>query len=289
MGTDRWLLDEGGLVVLRCGLWRYNAIGLVSEGAACAIDPGITPEEIGALRTRLTRDGATVTHVVLTHAHHDHIRGWQAFPGAVVSMPRIGADKSADARARILAGKAQVDRKLGLDDADFRYPEVDVAFDDRAQFELGALTVETRFLAGHSNCTSVVVVPELRTLFSADYLVHPGLPYCRFEAAPFEAAHRTLRAWALAEGIERIVPAHESVLEGQAAILAAIDAELEYFAVLRADIARRLAAGEDETHLTRAAAAMLGARRGVDLGPRAIQDLDNARRVLAEERARREG
>jgi glyoxylase-like metal-dependent hydrolase (beta-lactamase superfamily II) len=70
-----WLIDDGTLAVLRCGLWRYNAIGLMSEGVACAIDPGITPTETAALRTRLEVGDTRVTHVVLTHAHHDHIRG----------------------------------------------------------------------------------------------------------------------------------------------------------------------------------------------------------------------
>jgi glyoxylase-like metal-dependent hydrolase (beta-lactamase superfamily II) len=283
----RWLIDDGTLAVLRCGLWRYNAIGLVSEGVACAIDPGITPGEVATLRARLVRGGARVTHVVLTHAHHDHIRGWQAFPGATVVMPRIGADKEPDRRARILAGKQQVDVRLGVDDPDFVYPVVDVRVDERYAFALGALTVEVRSLPGHSNCTSVVLVPESKTLFSADYLVHPGLPYCRFEAAPFEAAHRRMRAWVLAGEVERIVPAHEDVLVGRAAILAALDEELAYFAHLRADVRARLAAGENEERLVRAAASGLAERRrertGEDAGARGVQDLDNARRVLEEE------
>jgi len=282
----RWLIDDGTLVVLRCCLWRYNAIGLVSQGVACAVDPGITPDELATLRTRLQVGGARVTHVVLTHAHHDHIRGWQAFPGASVVMPRIGADKEPDRRARILAGKRQVDTKLGVDDPDFVYPVVDVRVDEHYTITLGALTVEVRFLPGHSNCTSVVLVPESKTLFSADYLVHPGLPYCRFEAAPFEEAHRRMRAWVLAGEVERVVPAHEDVLVGRSAILAALDEELDYFAHLRGEVRARLAAGENGERLVRAAASALTERRrartGEDVGARGVQDQDNARRVLEE-------
>ena len=290
--APRWMIDDGTLVALRCGLWRYNSIGLVSEGVACAVDPGITPDEVAAMRTRLRRDGARVTHVVLTHAHHDHIRGWQAFPGATVVMPRIGADKEPDRRARILAGKRQLDTKLGVDDPDFVYPEVDVRVDERFAFELGVLTVEVRFLPGHSNCTSVVLVPELRTLFTADYLVHPGLPYCRFEARPFEEAHERMREWVLAGEVERVVPAHEDVLEGRAAILAALDEELDYFAHLRSEVRARLAADENEERLVRAAASVMTERRrartGEDVGARSVQDLDNTRRVLADERSPRQ-
>jgi glyoxylase-like metal-dependent hydrolase (beta-lactamase superfamily II) len=285
----RWLIDDGTLAVLRCGLWRYNSIGLVSEGVACAIDPGITPGEITTMRTRLMVRGARVSHVVLTHAHHDHIRGWQAFPGATVVMPRIGADKEPERRARILAGKQQVDTKLGVHDPDFVYPEVDVRVDEHYAFALGALTIEVRSLPGHSNCTSVVLVPELRTLFSADYLVHPGLPYCRFEARPFEAAHERMRAWVLAGEVERVVPAHEDVLEGRPAILAALDEERAYFAHLRGEVRARLAVGENEERLVRAVASAMTERRrartGEDVGARSVQDLDNTRRVLDEERA----
>jgi len=281
------LFDGGRLVLQRCELWRYNAVGLVSGGAAAVIDPGITPDEIAALRAQIAALGATVTHVVLTHSHHDHIRGWQAYPSAQVVMPRLGADKPPEARARILAGKAQLDQKLGVHEPGFCYPQVDVRVDDRYSFTVGDLTVEVRALPGHSNCTTVVLVPELGTLFSADYLVHPGLPYCRFEAAAFEEAHRRMRAWTLAGEVRRVVPGHEDVLEGAQQILAALDEELAYFKALREHARAGLAAGEAGDLLAHSAARAMGARRlartGDDVGRRAVQDFDNAQRVLREE------
>ena len=59
-----------GLVVQRCGLWGYNSIGVVSGREACAVDPGITPEEIRSFREALESGGRRVTKVVLTHSHH---------------------------------------------------------------------------------------------------------------------------------------------------------------------------------------------------------------------------
>jgi len=54
---------------------------------------------------------------------------------------------------------------------------------------------------------------------------------------------------------------------------------------LREEVARRAADGDatDEA-ITRGAAAAMAERRGADLGPVARQDLDNAKRVLAEVR-----
>ena len=282
MGRTRWLIDEGPLRVLRCGLWRYNAILVADGGSACAVDPGIVPDELDMLRANVADH--EVTHVVLTHAHHDHLRGWSAFPGARVVMPRVGAEKAPERQQRILAGKKAVDAKLGVEDPEFRYPRPDEVFDERNALRVGDLTLELRFLPGHSNCTSVVVIPELRTMLTADYLVVPGLPYCRWEARPFESAHRAMREWVEAEGIERVVPAHERILEGRDEILGALDAELDYFAFLREEVRRRVADGEGDDALVRGAARSMGERRGVDLGPRAKQDADNARRVLAEER-----
>ncbi len=281
------VLEGGALVVQRCELWRYNAIALVSRGEAVVVDPGITPDEIAALRAHLGAARTTVTHVVLTHSHHDHIRGWMAFPGAKVVMPRVGADKPATARARILAGKEQLDRKLGIQDPGFVYPEVDLRVDERFAFTAGDLTIEVRALPGHSNCTTVVLVPELATLLSADYLVHPGLPYCRFEAAAFEEAHRRIRAWTLAGEVRRIVPGHEEVLDGTDQILAALELELGYFAALRGRIRAGLSAGDFGDSLLDAAARHMAdwrlAHTGDDVGRRSVQDFDNAQRVLREE------
>jgi len=271
-----------GLVVQRCGLWGYNSIGVVSGMEACAVDPGITPEEIRSFREALESGGRRVTKVVLTHSHHDHIRGWQAFPDAEVIAPRPVAEKGAGPQARILAGKAKVDERLGVEDPAFRYPAVDRSFDERLTVRVGALHLDLEFLPGHSNCTSVVHIPQLQALLTADYLVSPGLPYCRWEAAPFEAANRRLRALVESEGIERVVPAHNDLIHGREAALVAIDEELQYFAALRADLSRRLASGDSHERAMRAAASFMGERRGVDLGPRARQDRDNARRVLAE-------
>jgi glyoxylase-like metal-dependent hydrolase (beta-lactamase superfamily II) len=274
---------ESGLVVQRCELWGYNAIGVVSGDEAIAVDPGIKPEEIGALRETLEAGGARrVTHVVITHSHHDHIRGWNAFPGAEIVAPSTVAAKPEKSIARILAGKAKVDERMGVSDDAFAYPTVDRTFEDVCSLKVGDLEVELRSLPGHSDCTSVAIVPKLKALLSADYLVSPGLPYCRWEAAPFERANERLRDLILEFGVERVVPAHNELHETQDAALAAIEEELSYFRFLREEVMRQREKGLATDKLLRACAAAMGERRGVDLGPRARQDADNARRVLKE-------
>ena len=270
-----------GLVVQRCSLWGYNAIGVVSEDAAIAVDPGITPEEIASFRAVLEAGGhRRVTHVVLTHSHHDHIRGWNAFPGAEIVAPLTVAAKPESSQRRILAGKAKVDERMGVDDTAFTYPAVDRTFEDACTLSVGGLSLELRSLPGHSDCTSVVIVPELRALLSADYLVSPGLPYCRWEAAPFEKAHHQLRAWIAEFDLQQVIPAHNELFTDQASALAAIEEELSYFRFLREEVSRQQARGISDDKILRGCAEAMGARRGVDLGPKARQDADNARRIL---------
>ncbi|MEM8711801.1 MAG: MBL fold metallo-hydrolase [Planctomycetota bacterium] len=278
---------EDGVVVQRCGLWGYNAIGVVSGDEAVAVDPGITPNEIESFRAALEADGARrVTHVLLTHSHHDHIRGWHCFPGARVVAPRTVADKPEKSRARILAGKRKVEERMGVHDPGFAYPTIDETFEEEGEIRVGQLGLELRSLPGHSDCTSIALVPELKALLSADYLVSPGLPYCRWEVEPFEAAHRELRRLIQDREIDLVLPAHNDLLQSRSAALEAVEEELSYFAFLREEVARQLRRREAkslrEDQVLKACAAAMAERRGVDLGPKARQDADNARRLIKE-------
>lgn len=276
-----------GLVVLRCELWGYNAIGVVSGEEALAVDPGIKPDELATFRSRLRAGGARrVPNVLLTHSHHDHIRGWNAFEGAQVVAPELVADKEEGPRKRILAGKAAVDRRMGVSEPDFGYPEIDVTFAARHELRVGGLDVLLELVPGHSNCSSIAVIPALGTLLAADYLVSPGLPYCRFEAQPFEAANRRLLELVREHDIELVVPAHNELIRGRGSIEAAIALELDYFEALRAAVDSEMISGASDDEIVRRCEVRMGAWRGEDLGPKARQDADNAKRVLAEVRGR---
>jgi len=240
------------LVVLRSDFWAFNAIGIIGTQSACAVDPGARPVEIERMRRSLEgRHGGDemrpVSHLVLTHSHHDHIRGWRGFPGARIVMPRVAAEKPDASRKRILASVRAIDEHLGVDVPDFSYPVADEVFDDVYAFDLGSCEVEVRFLPGHSNCTSVVWIPSCHTLLTADYLVFPGLPYCRWEAAAFEQALRTMDRWCQEWDVRRVIPAHNAILEG-ASVRAAIAEDLEYFAVLRGVLDDELARARGEGH-----------------------------------------
>lgn len=288
------LLEAGSLehpmVIVRSGFWQFNAAGLFHGDQALVIDPGIYPEDIallGAAVTTRARSGPPrrVTQVILTHSHHDHIRGWSHFPGAEVIMPRVAAEKGPDARARIVAAKAKVDQRLGIEEEPFAYPHADRTFDRPLPIQLGELEVQLLPLYGHSNCCSVVWVPALRTLFSADYLVTPGTPYCRWEMPAMEAALDWLARFVEEHEVETIWPAHYAPLRGTAAIRAGLHQDREALRILRSSCEQGLAQGLSEAEILRAATQAARAWRGSDSKASRLQDLDNAQRMLASCRA----
>ena len=267
------------LVVVRSDFWNFNAIGLRSEGQACVVDPGIRPEDMQLLQRELA---APVSEVLITHSHHDHIRGWQHFPGARVSMPCVAAHKSEQARERILRAKSRIDEKLGAEDPGYAYPRAERVFEETLELRVGAQPVEMIFVPGHSDCTSVVLFPDIGTLCTADYLVSPGLPYCRWRAHEFEQALAFLGRLCRERGVQRVVPAHNELLLGLDAIEAALDEERRYFEHMRARLVALNGAGLRAEAAVREVAREMSVRRGVELGGRERQDADNARRVQAE-------
>lgn len=278
------------LAVVRSSTWNYNSIGLWSGDEAVLVDPGLSPAELALTASRATtafRGAAParkVTHLVLTHAHHDHLRGARAFPGARVWMPRVAARKGADARARILAAGDQLGSRLRGEPAPLQWPAVDEEFEDRATLRFGDEgQAELLFLPGHSNCTSVVWLPASRTLLSADYLVTPGVPFCRHEARLFEQALERLEALAEELPIERVVPAHGDLLLGPEAVRTAIALDLEVFRAMRR-CAEGLGTPHPEDAKQRLVAAATAAR-GFEAGYLFAQDEDNAERVLREQAA----
>jgi len=284
--------QDDPLVVVRSSTWNYNSIGLWSGDEVLLVDPGLSPAELELTATRACtarRAGAPrrVAHLVLTHAHHDHLRGATAFPGARVWMPRIAARKPADARERILAAGERLSRRVRGEPGPLAWPTVDEEFEERARIRFGAgAELELWFLPGHSNCTSVAWLPAQRTLLSADYLVSPGVPFCRHEASLFEGALERLLALAAELPIERVVPAHGDLLEGEEAVREALLLDLGVFRAMRAcaeGLEPALPAAEAQERVVAAAMAF----RGRGAGLLSAQDEDNAERVLREVRAAR--
>lgn len=101
----RVLVDTG----YRTGAWHTGWRGWVYRRL---VPPRVRPQESAAARLRAAGvDPASVTHVVLTHLHPDHVGGLADFPGATLVMTEgtaaLGASAlagTAPASAGVLAG-----------------------------------------------------------------------------------------------------------------------------------------------------------------------------------------
>jgi len=271
------------VLVLQSDFWNYNSVAIVDGDQALLFDPGVRPAEIESIGLA-ARDGdrRRVSDLVVTHSHHDHIRGWHRYPEATVWMPAAVERKGDAAKKRDLAFKASIDRRFGIEDAGYTFPVADRSFEEEASVQVGSLTVELHHLPGHSACSSIAIVPELRTLISSDYLVSPGLPYCRWLPEAFDAAVQRLGEMCRTHEIETVIPGHNAVIQGHAAVLAALEEERTYFAFLRECASSLLTAGHDAKDTAHLATQAMRERRGRKLDGRERQDGDNARRVVAE-------
>ena len=54
----------------------YHAGVILDGGEACAIDPGLLPQEIDAISGFIEERGAALATIALTHAHWDHVLGF---------------------------------------------------------------------------------------------------------------------------------------------------------------------------------------------------------------------
>jgi glyoxylase-like metal-dependent hydrolase (beta-lactamase superfamily II) len=124
---------------------------LAADGAALLIDAGTgEPRHLAALAEALADAAATLTHVLVTHAHPDHASGApalrDAYPAALfMKMPWPGEDERYGVPWRAIA--------------------------DGQQFAIGGIVVRAIPTAGHSPDHLAFWEPSTRTCFSGDLVI----------------------------------------------------------------------------------------------------------------------
>ena len=149
--------------VYRCRLPFCDVtIGLVrGRSGALLVDTGTTLVEAAAIDADVRQlAGCTVTHIVLTHKHFDHILGSSVFTGAeiycapeVVDYLSSATDQIRDEALHYGADPAEIDRAI----AALRPPHHAV-YD--ALIDLGDRSVTIAYLGrGHTSSDLVVIAP----------------------------------------------------------------------------------------------------------------------------------
>ncbi|MFP5415688.1 MAG: MBL fold metallo-hydrolase [Actinomycetes bacterium] len=166
-------------------VWRAVAhpaavnIGLVVGGAgALVVDTGSSPAQGRAIReaARAVAGGVPLTHVVVTHAHYDHLLGLAAFSDLVTVGHRglAGGRPSADDLAAV-----------GVRDAEVVAPSR--TFGLAVTVDLGDCHVEiVHFGRGHTDHDAVVIVPGRGVVFAGDLLESSAPPSAGADAWPAE-------------------------------------------------------------------------------------------------------
>jgi glyoxylase-like metal-dependent hydrolase (beta-lactamase superfamily II) len=168
--------------VHRCRLPFLDVtVGLVHGATGTLlIDTGTTLTEANAVKADVAEiTGSTVSHIVLTHNHFDHILGSAAFTGAAVyCAPDVAAtiaDRTEHLRADAVRYGADPDEVADAVSA-LRVPENAV---HRADLDLGGRTVAVSHPGpGHTRHDLIVVVAdaEAPVVFCGDLVEESGDP-----------------------------------------------------------------------------------------------------------------
>ncbi|MBF0285922.1 MAG: hydroxyacylglutathione hydrolase [Magnetococcales bacterium] len=158
-------------------IWRFST----APGRAAAVDPGEAEPLLDHLRQR----GESLSHVLLTHHHADHVGGVEVLKRAFPSLRVIGA--AADA---------------------CRLPPLDLAVSEGDGLALGERTARVMAVPGHTSGHLAFVVGEW--LFPGDVLFRCGCGRL-FEGTAEQMWHSLQRLSSLPDAT-LIFPGHEYTL-----------------------------------------------------------------------------
>jgi len=139
-----------------------SVLGDEASGTAIVIDPGDEAERVAAI---VARHGLTVTHIVHTHAHLDHIGGTAAFK-------RLCGGRAAlhQGDEWLYQNLALQGRMIGLEVAET--VALDAWLQEGDRFDLGPDKLEVLHTPGHSpgSCTFVLEHQGRQLVFAGDTL-----------------------------------------------------------------------------------------------------------------------
>ena len=229
------------LWVIQSELYATNHGIFVDHGAACLIDPGLTEASLERIATFVVERQATVTAVVLTHAHWDHLLGAHRFPDAQM-MAHCGffdviREHGDDLQKQIVAWDAE----RGFErPASFALPCPTVTFEDAMIVTVGETTIELVHAPGHAPDQIAVYHAESGALWAADMLSDLEIPLVSHSLSAYE---RTLATIATLDG-RVLVPGHGAATNDPAEIERRLAADRAYLTELRARVKRVLDAGQ---------------------------------------------
>ena len=163
-------------------------VALDENGAAAVIDPAAAPEEYVRV---LDENGARLTHILLTHGHHDHV-------GAVRALrEKYGA------RVYLGAGDRAGNTLFPLTDAD-----CDAAYTDGETISVGDMDFHVIATPGHTKGGVCLQCGDV--LFSGDTLFAGEIGRCDLPGGSYPTMLKSLaHLKACVAGNPQVLPGHE--------------------------------------------------------------------------------
>jgi len=152
-----------------CGALEENAylVFLSEREDAFMIDPGDNYE---VLAEAIRASGKKLTHILLTHAHFDHM----------ICAPKVREATGAKIMLHSFEAAALSDERLNVYNPLCREPFVPFEADEVFSFlesgsvELCGITLQVIYTPGHASGAVCYYLPEHETLFSGDTLFEDG-------------------------------------------------------------------------------------------------------------------
>lgn len=163
-----WRELAPGIHCVTCEPEHVNIGLVVGADAAMLVDVGSTPEQGAALleQARL-RAGVPVTHVIITHNHHDHWFGLAGMQG-VTSIAHENLLEEPSRATRAFADS------IGL--AEFPQPSTTFSIAKAVNLGGGVRVEMLHFGGAHTRADVLVMVPHGNVIFTGDMLESAGDP-----------------------------------------------------------------------------------------------------------------
>lgn len=164
-----WRELTPGVHMVTCEPEQVNVSLVIGSEAALLVDAGSTPEQ-GAALLASARDlsPVPVTHVVLTHNHHDH---WFGLAGMddVISIAHENLLTEPSKATRAFA------ESIGL--TELPKPSQTLSIAKAIDLGGGMLVEMVHFGGAHTNSDVLVLAPSAKVIFSGDMLESAGDPH----------------------------------------------------------------------------------------------------------------
>ena len=234
------------LWVTQSEAYATNSGVFISEGQACLIDPGLTPEEIHGI-ARFVRDmEATPRALILTHGHWDHLLGVEHFPGVTVITHARYAETLREHGAELQRQVAAWESQSGTPQIrTFVVPQPTQTFAGTLTLPVGSQKLTLIEAPGHALDQIVVYHAATHTLWAADMLSDLEIPFIDSLTA-YEATLERISKLEIAV----LIPGHGYATSDPAEIRGRLAEDRAYLTGLRQRVAQAVEEGKSVEETT---------------------------------------